>query len=127
MAAPTIGHTPDNGPTAAVPTRDEITAAEQENDGRLLALSQQYGVVFDGSALVAVKFDHLVTILFGGIDDERRRKFDWSLVLRMRDLVAETEVNVRAEIERQQSQARQAQLLQGVPGVRVPTRIEMPR
>jgi hypothetical protein len=59
-----------------VPTRAEITAAEQANDANLASLAQRYGVQFDGGAIFGLKFDVLVTALFGDPEAEARRAFD---------------------------------------------------
>lgn len=95
-----------------VPTRAEITAAEQTNDAALASLAQRYGVQFDGGAIFALKFDALVTALFGDTEAEARRAFDWALVERFRKVVADTEAEVRKAV-----------LQQGVqqPALMVPT------
>jgi hypothetical protein len=106
-------NTPEQLPDGAktVPTRAEIVAAEQANDAALAGLAQRYGVQFDGGAIFALKFDALVTALFGDLEAEARRVFDWAMVERFRSVVAETEAEVRKAV-----------LQQGVqqPGLMVP-------
>jgi hypothetical protein len=104
----------DKNPRPAAPSREQITAAEQANDAALQALAQRYGVQFDGGAIMGVKFDVLVTTLFGPPGTDTRRAFDWAMVERFRQVVAEAE----AEVRRMALQANRNGLIVPGPGYR---------
>lgn len=81
-----------------VPTRAQITAAEQANDAALNALQAQYGVQISEASLMGVRVQHLIDTLFGTGDERGRLMFDMTLAQRYAAEIQQAGANVRRQV-----------------------------